>query len=163
MAHGLERRRETHGGGGGGCASALYWADFRTVGAGTSLGYLQGFFPGLLSMASHTLHVARQEYWIALYGGDPSYPETMTQACNSLEEASLVHPSEATWGCECRGFDGWLVQRNELPLKNKIQSVGPDVNQRVFEAFAPVLVRRVGCHSGRAVPPQASRERPLID
>lgn len=40
-----------------------------------------------------------QEYWFAFYG-DTSSPETLEQACNSQEEASLVHPSEATWGCK---------------------------------------------------------------
>lgn len=40
-----------------------------------------------------------QSHWLAFYG-DTGSPETMTQACNSEEASSLVHPAEATWICE---------------------------------------------------------------
>ncbi len=41
-----------------------------------------------------------QEYWFALYLETPT-SEDLTSACVSEEPASTVHPSEATWYCEC--------------------------------------------------------------
>ncbi len=42
--------------------------------------------------------VLLQDFWFAVYYETTTSDET--QACNSAEPASTVHPSEATWVCE---------------------------------------------------------------
>lgn len=44
--------------------------------------------------------VLLQDIWFAVYFETTTSEEESTQACNSLEAASTVHPSDATWVCE---------------------------------------------------------------